>query len=103
MRVPASPQHCQRRSGKVLVLFVLLLPVLLGLLGLVLDGGLLMAAQRHTQNAADAGAMAAAMDLLRGKSTSTATATATTFVQDHNGLSAAAVTVNIPPQSGAHA
>ena len=46
-----------RRPGKVLVLFTMLLPVLLGLVGLVVDGGLMMAAQRRVQNAADAAAL----------------------------------------------
>ena len=48
-------------SGKVLVMFALLLPMLLGMVGLVIDCGLLMVAQREAQNAADAAAMAAAM------------------------------------------
>jgi Flp pilus assembly protein TadG len=89
-----------RRAGKTLVLFVLAVPVLLGMVGLVVDSGLLLATQRAAQNAADAGATAAAMDLLRGVSSSTATNTATTFVQTYNSLSNATVTVNIPPQSG---
>jgi Flp pilus assembly protein TadG len=88
------------RSGKTLLMFVLGLPVLLGMTGLVIDSGLLMATQRTAQNAADAGALAAAMDLYRGASTGTASATATTFVQTYNGLSGATVTVNSPPASG---
>jgi Flp pilus assembly protein TadG len=90
------------RSGKTLVTFVIALPVLLGMTGLVLDSGLLMATQRTAQNAADAAALAAAMDLYRGTSSTTARATATTFVQNYNGLSGATVTVNIPPSSGAY-
>ena len=54
------------RSGKTLVMFAILLPVLLGMTGLVIDGGLLMAAHRQVQNAADAAALAAAMDKYRG-------------------------------------
>jgi hypothetical protein len=68
--------------------------------GLVLDSGMLMATQRTAQNAADVGALAAAMDLYRGASVSTATTTATTFIQTYNGLSGATVTINIPPASG---
>ncbi len=92
------------RSAKTLVLFVLVAPVLLGMIGLVVDAGMLMAAQRQTQNAADAAAIAAAMDLYRGASNSTALATAQTFVTN-NGLSAtltlnggASNALNIPPQ-----
>jgi Flp pilus assembly protein TadG len=91
-----------KRSGKIIVLFALLLPALLGLTGLVIDGGLLMAAQRQTQNAADAAATAAAMDLLNGTSQSSLQGTATTYVQTYNGLTSAAVTVNNPPQSGSY-
>jgi Flp pilus assembly protein TadG len=45
-------------------MFALLLPVLLGVLGLTIDGGLMMVVYRQTQNAADAAALAAAVDLL---------------------------------------
>jgi hypothetical protein len=100
-RRPTAP-----RSGKTLAIFVLGLPVLLGMIGLVVDTGMLMATQRAVQNAADAAAMAAAVDLYRGSSSATsittAKATATTYVQDsaHNGLSGSTVTTNIGPSSG---
>jgi hypothetical protein len=89
-----------KRSGKFLALFILLLPALLGIAGLAIDGGLLTAGQRQAQNAADAAALAAAMDLLRGQSTNTAKSTATTFAQTYNGLSSATVQVNVPPTQG---
>jgi Flp pilus assembly protein TadG len=88
------------RSGKTLVLFALGMPMLMGMTGLVIDSGLLMAGQRSVQNAADAGALSAAMELYRGSSSSTATSTATTFVQTYNGFTNATVTVNTPPSSG---
>jgi Flp pilus assembly protein TadG len=87
-----------RRRGKILALVVVLMPILLGMMGLIVDGGLMMATHRQAQNAADAAALAAAWDLLRGQSSSAAT-TATTFVHTNNGLSNATVTVNIPPSS----
>lgn len=90
------------RRGTTLVITALLMTALVGLLGLVLDAGALMFAHRQIQNAADAGAMAAAMDMLVGRSNSAASATATTFVQEYNGLPAAVVAVAIPPTSGAH-
>lgn len=93
----------RRRPGKVLTLFVLLLPVLLGLLGLVIDGGLLMSAYRQSQNAADAAATAAALDKLRGSSNAVATATATAYAQTFNNLAGATVTTHIPPASGPYA
>ena len=92
------------RSGSVLVFFALILTTMLALVGLVIDGGLLMAAQRHAHNAADAAALAAANDLLFGRPPSTAIATATTFVKQHNGLEDAPdPEVNIPPQNGPYA
>jgi Flp pilus assembly protein TadG len=99
------PFHRSRRGGrarrgKTLVIFVLTLPALLGMTGLVIDSGLLLATQRAAQNGADAGALAATMELYRGSSSSSATSTATTFIQTYNGLSSSTVTINIPPTSG---
>ena len=92
-----------RRTGQVLILFVIILTVLLGLVGLVLDSGLLMASHRRTQNVADAAALAAAVELMHGKSPADARVAATTFVRDHNRLTDATVTVNIPPTTGPNA
>ena len=91
-----------RRSGSVLIWCALLLPVLVGMVGLVLDAGLMMATYREAQNAADAAALAAAYDLIRGTSNATAKTDATTIVtgSSYNNLSNATVTVNIPPVSG---
>src|SRR5262249_7784167 len=100
------------RSGKVLMLFVLLLPILVGWVGLVIDAGLLLAAHRQAQTRADGAVLAAAMDKLRGASDATATATANKFVQNYNGHSdsptlvlnaGSANAVNIPPSQGPYA
>src|SRR5262249_28003360 len=98
---PRSPgSRGAKRPGKLLVLFALLLPALLGLLGLVIDGGLVMAAQRQTQNAADAAALAPAFDLLRGQPLSTARAPPTPSARQHNGLGSDATVLANYPQSG---
>ena len=76
---------------------------LLGMAGLVIDAGFLMAHHRHVQNAADAAATAAAMHLLRGQTLADATITAETFVHTHNALPAAAVEINFPPSQGPYA
>ena len=55
-------------KGQVLLVFVVALPLLLAMLGLVLDGGRLFFEKRHAQIAADAGARSAAFELLRGNS-----------------------------------
>lgn len=91
------------RAGTILVITAIVLISLVGMLGLVLDAGQLMTAHRKTQNATDAAATAAAMDMIAGGSNGTATTTALTFVQDYNGLPGATVVVNIPPASGPHA
>lgn len=91
------------RSGHVLVLFAILLPVLIGILGLVIDSSLMNAEFRNTQHIADAAAMAAAYDKSQGHSDATARATAIEYVQDYNGLGDADVTVNRPPNSGPYA
>src|SRR5437764_11777902 len=103
MRIAISSRVGRKRSGKIVVLFALILPVLLGMTGLVIDGGMLLAAHRQARNAADAAALAAALDLLNGKSLATAQATATTFVHSYNNLSKATVTTRLPtsgPYSG---
>ena len=62
----------QRRSGAVLLWCALILPVLLAMVGLVIDCGLMMANFREAQNAADAAALVGANDLLQGTTTTTA-------------------------------
>lgn len=101
---PASSRSAPRR-GKTLVLFVLLLPALLGMTGLVVDGGVLLAASRQAQNAADAAALAAALQKFKGAPDATALAAANSFLSN-NGLSGVSLTLNagssnalnIPPQ-----
>jgi Flp pilus assembly protein TadG len=95
-----TPRTGQQRRGKVLVLVALTLTLLMGMVGLTVDSGLLQTARRQVQNAADAAAMAAAMELFRGNSLAGATSVATTYVQN-NGLTDAAVSITVQvPQSG---
>jgi hypothetical protein len=89
----------RRRSGNILTVFAVLLPVLLGMVGLVIDGGLLLAAQRQAQGAADAAAMAAAMAKLYNQGTPQAAAN--TFITTYNGLPNNP-TLNNPPLAGPH-
>ena len=102
----------RRRAGSILVWCAFLLIILIAMVGLVIDGGLMLANYRESQNAADAAALAAAMDLMLGKTSAEATATATTIVtgEDYNNyynaahtyrnLEGATVVVNIPPTEG---
>lgn len=95
----------RRRAGSVLVWCAILLPVLIAMVGLVIDGGLMLAAYREGQNAADAAALAAAMDLMNPQTSGQAAVTAVTFVTDpaHNNLANATVAVHIPPSRGPYA
>ena len=93
----------RRRSGKIVVLLAILLPVFCGIAGLVIDGGILMLESRHAQNVADAAATAAATELRLGNSAATAIAAATNEVTVNNGMTRATVSANVPPTSGAYA
>jgi len=93
-----------RRRGYVMIKFALLLLILLGMAGLVIDAGFLMAQHRQVHNAVDAAALAAAMARLRGSAEGDAVTTATIYFKQYNGLfSAPDPIVNIPPASGAYA
>ena len=60
-RHPMSPSA----PGQIAVLFALLMPVLLGVIGLVVDGGMAMVQYRRGQVALDSAALAAATQLDR--------------------------------------
>ena len=99
----AGRRFGHRRSAGVLVTMAIVLPILVGVAGLVLDVSLLLADQRNLQNVADAAATTAAMTIYQGGNVAAATAAATTAVQSDNGLSAATVAVSIPPTTGPYA
>jgi hypothetical protein len=101
--VSQSPIKLSRRSsrhGKALVFVVLAIPACLGIVGLVIDVGLLSNARQDLQHAADTAATAAAADLAAGLSATQAEETGVDYVTTYNGHTDAAVEVNIPPASG---
>jgi Flp pilus assembly protein TadG len=100
-RVVRQPRR--RRQGKILVFFAVALPVFFAIVGLVFDAGLMLAESQNLKHAADAGATAAAMELLLGKPAERAEATAESYLRDFNGIQNAEVAVHIPPTSGAYA
>ncbi len=57
------PRHFMSNRGQIAVMFALLTPLLLGFVGLVLDGGLAMVQYRRGQVALDSAALAAATQL----------------------------------------
>ena len=60
--------------------------MLIAIVGLVLDGGLMMNECRRLQHAADAAATAAAMDLRQGESANAAITTANNSIRAPMGL-----------------
>ena len=77
-------------SGQVLIMFVLLLPVLLGMVAMAVDVGSYASERRTLQNAADSIAMAAAQEL---PDESAALAAADEWAT-HNGIDPASMTVS---------
>jgi Flp pilus assembly protein TadG len=60
------PRSRRTERGQVLVMFALGLVVLLGIAGIAIDLGRMMAERRHLQTAADAGALAGCQSLISG-------------------------------------
>ncbi len=87
-------------SGQALVLTALTMTVLVAALGLAIDAGMLFRAKQRLQNAADAAATAAALQLSYGASPTAAALQAAAANGVQNGLNGATVTVNNPPQNG---
>jgi hypothetical protein len=89
------------RAGKLLLLLAVLMPVLISVAGLVLDGGLLMLESRESQHVADAAATAAAASV--AWDTGDAEQTARAYVHELNNMPAAVVDVRTPPTAGLYA
>jgi Flp pilus assembly protein TadG len=88
--------------GSVAVYAAITLPILLGSVGLGVDVGAAYSARQSAQNQADAAAVAAALEIARGKNTDEAKAAATSDAQN-NGFSGPhgdIMVVNTPPSSG---
>jgi hypothetical protein len=66
IRPDRATRHRGQR-GQTLMIFVLMLSVLIGFLGLVMDGGEAFHSRRQMQNAADAGALAGTYVLLQNR------------------------------------
>lgn len=93
------------QRGQQLVLVALLLPLLIAVLGLVLDIGVVLVRQRRIQTAADAAATAAGMVLYhQGRATAVDTAL---YYAAQNGYSnnnpAVSIRIHQPPASGTYA
>ncbi len=62
-RARRSTSHPRASRGQALIWVALLLPLLLSIVGLALAGGIVFAARRQAQNAADAAARAGAQEI----------------------------------------
>jgi Flp pilus assembly protein TadG len=95
----------RHQEGQQMILVALMLPLLLTVMGLVVDVGNAYMRQRRAQNAADAAAAAAGM-VLHDAGVSIASSTAFSYAAqygyDNNGTTNI-VTVSSPPTSGAYA
>lgn len=105
-----QPSWCQvmiglavDRSGVILVMFALLLPVLIGFLGLGIEVTFWYQNRRNLQTVADAAAIAGAYDIYSGgTATTAATAAATDATRNGYSVSTDTLTVNAPPTSGSY-
>jgi hypothetical protein len=92
--------------GQVIVFTLLSMTLLLGFLALAIDVGILFRAKRNAQIAADAAAVAGALDYKYNSSVSsaqTAGAAAASANGVTNGTGGAVVAINIPPKYGNYA
>ena len=87
-------------TGQVLVLTTLSMLLLLGFAGLAVDVGMLFHAKRNMQIAADAAAVAGALDYKYDASTSSATAAAESAAEGNGITDLSNLTVHIPPADG---
>jgi hypothetical protein len=87
-------------SGQVLVITALCLVVLLGFLGLATDVGYLRFMKQESQKAADAAAMAGAMEIVNGGDPTTAAQYDAALNGFTHGTDGVSIAVNNPPLSG---
>jgi Flp pilus assembly protein TadG len=83
------------RRGMVVVLVAVLLPVIVGVMALALDGGLLYLQRRQAQSVADAAALAGAYQLYHGSNFSVAQ-TAAIAIGTQNGITIPSSQVTAP-------
>ena len=75
----------RKQSGQSLVLIAVCAVMLFMFVGLGIDSAMLYVERRHLQNTTDAACLAAATDLVMGKSVAEARATGITYIDDNLG------------------
>jgi Flp pilus assembly protein TadG len=111
MSLLRAPSANGRRQGGVFVWLLMSVTVIIGILGIGLDGGRMMEERRHVQAAADAAALAGGAGMYRSyvnyggndaneyaSNAALASAAANGYAND--GINST-VTVNVPPKTGA--
>jgi len=90
------------RSGAVLIYTGFSIAVLFGVGGMAVDAGMWYATKRSAQSAADAAALAGALEVARGSTDAEVEARATADAQlnGYSNATGATITVNNPPTSG---
>ncbi len=102
--LPLFKRFLADRSGATVIIFVLTLPVVIGVTGLGVESGYWYFKHRELQTAADVAAVAGAVEKRSGGNVSAITASAQAEALE-NGYAAgtgASILVNAPPTSGAY-
>ncbi|MBT6084704.1 MAG: pilus assembly protein [Rhodospirillaceae bacterium] len=92
------------RRGAIFVMTALLMPIMVGIIGLGVEVGLWFQEKRSTQTAVDAAAIAAVYESLNGDADTASITTEATADAVRNGFdtSADTITINNPPSSGSY-
>jgi Flp pilus assembly protein TadG len=99
-------KNLRNEDGQTLVLIALAMTMLLGFMALAIDVGVAFRAKRNAQIAADAAAIAAALDYKYNSSASSAKTAGQAAAASNgvtNGTGGVVVTVNVPPVNGPYA
>jgi Flp pilus assembly protein TadG len=99
-----APGQRRPRRGQIMVLFALMVPAIIAMIGLAVDGGRLLAERRRLQAAADAAAWAAVSEVLHGTPTN-AEAVARWYLAQNGYTTGGDTTVTVaqPPTTGPNA
>ena len=99
-----GPRKRHGESGQTMIMVAILLPVMLGVSGLALDVGSLYSHKRRMQSAADAAALAGALEVNRGRQAFAAAMAKRESKANgfEDAVDGAAITVHYPPISGNH-
>jgi len=99
-RMPKS--FARNDSGAIIIMFALMLPVIVGFVGLGLEVAMWYSVKRNLQSAADAAALAAAYEIAAGNTASINSSALTDATRNGYDSVAGSITINNPPVTGAY-